>query len=43
MQDIIIMHANPVLTLIMINAILTPSGLGGPPTSLYGWVDDMQV
>jgi len=43
MQDIVKMHANPVLPLIMINVILTPSGLGGPPTSLYGWVDDMQV
>jgi len=37
------MHANPVLTLILINVILTPNGLGGPPTSLYGWVDGIQV
>jgi len=43
MQDIVKMHANPVLSLIMINVILTLSGLGGPPTSLYGWVDGMQV
>ena len=43
MQDIVKMHANPVLSLIMINVILTPSGLVGPPTSLYGWVDGMQV
>jgi len=43
MQDIVKMHANPVLSLIMIHVILTPSGLGGPPTSLYGWVDGMQV
>jgi len=31
------------LILIMINVRLTPSGLGGPPTSLYGCVDGMQV
>ena len=37
------MHVNPVLSVTMINVIVTPSGLGGPPTSLYGWVDDMQV
>jgi len=43
MQDIVKMHVNPVLSLIMINVILTPSGLGGPPTSLYGWVDGVQV
>jgi len=43
MQDIFKMHANYVLSLIMINAILTRSGLGGPPISLYGWVYGMQV
>jgi len=43
MQDIVKMHANPVLSLIMINVILTPSGLWRPPTFLYGWVDGMQV
>jgi len=43
MQDIVKMHANLVLSLIMINVILTPNGLGGPSTSLYGWVDGMQV
>jgi len=43
MQDIVKMHANPVLSLIMINVILTLCGLGGPPTSLYGWVDGIQV
>jgi len=43
MQDIVKMHANPVSSLIMINVILTPSGLGGPPTSPYGRVDGMQV
>jgi len=26
----------------MINVRLTPSGLGGPPTNLYEWVDGVQ-
>jgi len=26
----------------MINVRLTPSGLGGPPTYLYEWVDGVQ-
>jgi len=43
MHDNVYMHANLVLSLIMINVILTPNGLGGPPTSLCGWVDSMQV
>jgi len=30
------------LFFIMINVRLTPSGLGGPPTYLYEWVDGVQ-
>ena len=42
MQNIVRMHANPILSLIMINVILTPVVLVDR-LPLYGWVDGMQV
>jgi len=42
MQDIINDACLILFIVIMINVNLTPSGLGGPPTYLYEWVDDMQ-